>query len=351
MHLDGLRGVAIALVLAAHLMQKVRPFPGKSYVASLGGLGVYVFFALSGYLITGLLVREHQRAGRVSLRNFYVRRCLRIMPAFYLMIMVTLALAMLLPAVVVTERQALEASLFVANNTSAPMGWWLAHTWSLGVEEKFYLLWPLALVWLRPDRGLTFAAVAVVVEPVIRTVCFVLVPSSRATVGTMIPTHADALLWGALLALLAAQRPEVHHQVLDVIARYRLALVAAVFLPLDQLAFDRLGAAFEVPLGWTLESIAVVVLIAAMERPGGAQLAMSWRPLVALGLISYSLYLWQEIFLSGSWQHGPLASPALCVGLAIGVAYASRMLIERPTIRLGRRLTRSRPPGTAGEPA
>jgi len=184
-HLDGLRGVAIALVLAAHLMQKVRPFPGKSYVASLGGLGVYVFFALSGYLITGLLVREHQRAGRVSLRNFYVRRCLRIMPAFYLMIMVTLALAMLLPTVVVTERQALEASLFVANNTSAPMGWWLAHTWSLGVEEKFYLLWPLALVWLRPDRGLTFAAVAVVVEPVIRTVCFVLVPAGDLPVGVV----------------------------------------------------------------------------------------------------------------------------------------------------------------------
>lgn len=336
-HLDGLRGVAILLVVAAHLTNKLPRFPGGEFLGSVGGLGVYVFFALSGYLITGILTREHQRDGRISLKNFYVRRTLRILPAFYAAFLALVALAALTTTVDISQGQALFAGLFMANYATFPIGWWLVHSWSLAVEEQFYLLWPAALVFLKPKNALRFSVVVVVLEPVIRIATWVAVPAERDNIGLMLPTHADALLVGAALALLAAQHPGVVERLVIVIGKYHLAWIAAVFLPVDQYLFNELGGPYELPVGWTLESVAIIVIIAAAESAGKMRVFLSWRPLAAVGLISYSLYLWQEVFMSDSWKNGLMADPGLCVVFAFAAAVVSRRVIEIPCIRLARR--------------
>lgn len=352
-HLDGVRGVAILLVVVDHFVLKVSTGPARELAGAVGSVGVHVFFALSGYLITGILLRERSATGGVGLRNFYLRRALRILPAFYVALAGIVLLSLLTRTVEVSAAEVVVSGLFLADYSPVPLGWWLGHTWTLAVEEQFYLLWPALLVLLRPRRALVAALVLIVVEPVVRTLTYAggTGPPDLAAFTCNLHLQADALLMGAALALFAAVRPDQHARVIDRIGRYRLAPVALLGLVANEMVVHLAGLAYQLPVGLSVQGLCIVVVIAAAERPGRTQRCLAVRPLVWLGLISYSLYLWQQVFSAPFWNSGVMADPLACLAFSLAAGLASWHLVERPGLRAKRRFDPTGPTGPIAPPA
>lgn len=298
--LDGVRGVAVALVVLAHL-----EVPG---FASGGTVGVTLFFVLSGFLITRLLMDE----GSVDLAAFYRRRIRRLLPA--------LGVVLAVAAPTLTAMQ-VGAVAFYGGNWARASGESLGvlnHTWSLAIEEQFYLMWPLVLACLgRRARWVALAGIvlAVVARPVMWSD-----PADTAAVYFSTFTRIDAILAGSFLALMGWR-----------LRGGRAALVALLGLCAVS------SAAFTYEVGLTLVMVLSVVLVASvLDRP------MLTGPVLGyLGRRSYGLYLWHGLIIFtvglGTWPQrvGLLA-------LSLAATEASWRLVER------RWLGRARPGGRSG---
>jgi peptidoglycan/LPS O-acetylase OafA/YrhL len=333
--LDGLRGVAVSVVLASHALRWMHG----------GFLGVDVFFVLSGYLITSLLIAERDRTGRVDFTAFYRRRVARLAPAYLLMLVIATPLlagplhgTVLIPLWQAIGATAVYSANWVGMANIDALGP-LMHTWSLSVEEQFYLLWPVAFVLLhRGGRSLprTLAAGASAVA-VARAVGWMLHPGPWAYVATF--THSDGLLAGCLVAVLLARRPA------GTPARpLPGALVASAVSALGVLgAVLWVDDAATYLFGLTLAVAATGVLVwhlATGLTPGGPaqgrlDRALCWAPLVFTGRISYGLYLYHlPIFqLVQRWHLGFARTLALETGLTGAVAVTSWFALERPVQR------------------
>lgn len=349
--LDGLRAIAVAAVLAFH-----GGVPGMSG----GFLGVEVFFVLSGYLITSILVTEVQRTGRIGLVGFWGRRARRLLPALVVMITVVALLAprFLPPVEVWMLRDDGLATLFYTANwrmiwqgedyfsqTAAPSP--LEHTWSLGIEEQFYLLWPVVLVAVLTARGSLRALLAVclggfALSTVALAALHHAVDPSRSYYGT--DTRAAALLLGAALATWLSMRGAD-----ELTPRRRRCLSTLTAVALGGLAYALTQASGGSPLlyrgGLAAVAAAVVVVLAhvALVPRGAPARVLSLAPLVGLGLISYGVYLWHwPVFLAataGRTGHDGWTLFAIRVTATVAVATASYALVERP-IRRGVRWRR-----------
>jgi peptidoglycan/LPS O-acetylase OafA/YrhL len=152
--LDGFRAISIGLVALYHLF-RTRGFPSPPVLAPwmrwLGELGVRVFFVISGYLITGLLLRELRATGKIAIGRFYFRRALRLFPAFYAFLLVVAVLEG--AGVIALNPGDLRSAATYTMNYHANPSWWLIHCWSLSVEEQFYLVWPATLALLGHAAG------------------------------------------------------------------------------------------------------------------------------------------------------------------------------------------------------
>ena len=163
--LDGVRAVAIGLVILGHELG----YDSRRQVGDFANLGVRCFFVLSGFLITTLLLEEFRENGRVSLRNFYARRTLRIFPAFYFFLFVVFVLMKRGWVAPIGASSWIHAATYTMDYLGFhDRAWDLGHLWSLAVEEQFYLIWPAALVLLRPRRALWSAFAVILVVPLIR---------------------------------------------------------------------------------------------------------------------------------------------------------------------------------------
>jgi peptidoglycan/LPS O-acetylase OafA/YrhL len=331
--LDGIRGIAILLVLLSHA--KLGPFSG-------GGLtGVTLFFVLSGYLITSLLLREHERDGRISLRAFYLRRARRLLPALAALVVVVTIVALLVGAGRDALTDAAAAIFYVGNWATIPDGGLglgaLSHTWSLAVEEHFYLLWPLAMIVMLPRlsrRGMLSMLAIGIVASVAMRFWLVAGDASAQRVAFGSDTRAEALLVGCAIALLPA------------VPRSRLAPVVPV-LPLLALAVAGVMMRYT-PNGLTigLSMVAVASAFAVVSVADGRGW-LGWRPLAYLGRISYGVYLWHYPLMFGLAVHFGWEGTAWGVAMvvvSIGVAAASYRWIESPF------LARERPSTQATEP-
>ena len=346
--LDGLRGAAVLSVLLYH-----------TGVLRGGWIGVDTFFVLSGYLITSLLLAEHDRTGGIALKAFWGRRARRLLPALFLL----LAGVGLFAALVATAearsviRQDLWGALTYGSNwldIVRGSGYWqtftqpspLAHIWSLAIEEQFYVVWPLVAWWaLRrggartagdgggrrrgscspPGRiGLAWAGASV----------------DRLYLGT--DTRAPALLLGATLGALrvGTARPGLL-RVAHVAGPLGVALLVWAAFTLDGRDPEVYRGAL---LGVSLAG-ALAVVGASQDDGGWFGRVVGWRPLCVLGILSYGIYLahWPILLAVQHWSHlGPWATTAVVAPLTIAVAAASYLVVEHP-IRLRRGLAWSRP--------
>jgi peptidoglycan/LPS O-acetylase OafA/YrhL len=333
--IDGLRAVAIVPVVLCHA--GVPGFAG-------GFVGVDVFFVISGFLITSLIAGEI-REGRFSIAHFYERRVRRIFPALFAMVLACAAVApFLLPA---EEQQSFGTSVAaVALFTSNAVFWSesgyfdaaadakpLLHTWSLAVEEQFYIVFPLLLLLLQrfvPARG---AAVLWVAAGVSLAACAQLTYRGDADAAFYLaPFRAWELALGALAAL-GALPPLQGRVPREAAAALGAALIAwSVFAFSDATFFP--GTAALVPCVGAL-----LLLHAGADATPVLNRVLSARPLVLIGLISYSLYLWHWPLLVFAKHHlqRPLLPPetALAVALALGLAWLSWRYVEQPFRRRG----------------
>jgi peptidoglycan/LPS O-acetylase OafA/YrhL len=316
--LDGLRGIAIALVLVGH-----------SQILGLGAastVGVTLFFVLSGFLITTLLLEERERTGGMDLVAFYKRRARRLLPAlvvFLAVIGVVLALTGSGDRIVGSIAPPL---FYYANWVLATGGelWLLAHTWSLSVEEQFYIAWPLLLLGLLTVAShRSLAAVMLIVAGLIAAWRYVIWDAAsveRIARGT--DMRADALLIGCAVAFLFAIRGRSLPRWLVVVAVLMVAVPSVV-----EVGFVRYG------IGLTSAATggALLVVLAATR---GSRL-LEWQPLVWLGSISYGVYLWQTPAISLA-KHAITPVPlgaALGIMIAVGLAVLSRRYVEVPFLR------------------
>jgi peptidoglycan/LPS O-acetylase OafA/YrhL len=345
--LDGVRGVAILLVLFAHLA-----LPG---FAAGGVAGVTLFFVLSGFLITRLLIEELAGRGSISLRRFYRRRALRLLPCLLVVVAVTSAYQLLGGAGDNVDAARVLPSLFavflyVGNWVRASgqdLGL-LGHTWSLAIEEQFYLLWPavLALAWRRGPRVLlALTACAAVLATLDRALLWH-GSSSVDRVYFASDTRADAVLLGCALALWAAsdgRLPRGRWVVIAAVAALGAALVAA-----------RPSGMYLNVIAPTAAAVGGVLLLSHLVT-GGPGRFLCWSPLTYTGRISYGLYLWHVPLvwiLLPRLANWPLGARAVAVGaLSYVVASASYFWIEKPFLRRKNVVEAQSPPPARSVPA
>ncbi len=341
--LDGLRGVSILMVVAAHCQGTVG-FPSvltSDICGDLGAFGVRVFFVISGFLITSLLLKEFERNGRIDLPRFYARRSVRIFPACYLYIG-TMGALFWLGLISPNAIDFLFAATYTMNHWPAH-DWVMGHLWSLAVEEQFYLLWPFALAYAGRRRGMWIAAAAVGLAPIVRVVMMQGFGIYEG-VGRIFPTVADGLAAGCLLAGL---RPllEGHDRYVKMVRARWFYLLPISALLLNAAIWRRptLMGAF----GATALNVLIAVSLHRWVLLPGDLFGklLNGRVLSAIGVLSYSLYLWQQVFLnrgSTSWFN---AFPWNVV-LALMTAWVSYTLVERPLAGLRIRLqARAEAPG------
>ena len=312
--LDGLRGVAILLVLTCHEVGAARSVGG---LTAIGAAGVTLFFTLSGFLITALLLEERADRGRIDLLRFYERRARRLLPALVLVLIVFDGMAVLAgesPSIVIP------VLLYFANWASlagADLGL-LSQTWTLSVEEQFYLLWPLVLiVSMRWRRGPLVVIVAgATVSLFLR---FTIHDGRRIFFGS--DTQAFGLLVGALLAVLALQG----------LRERKLPGWATVALVLSLFALTPVRNAF---VGFWVVPVAVPIVGAVLIWSGTGRVLTS-APLCYLGRRSYAIYLWHFplIVLFRDAVGASALNGLLMISLSIAFAELSWRVVERPFVR------------------
>lgn len=334
--LDGLRGTATLCVLAAHLDFSWCP-----------GAFLYMdmFFVMSAYLITSLLLKQWTKTGRVGFRVFYRRRVLRLFPANYAMILTFLVAAYLvLPDFKNQLPTAVVAASYISNWTRAfevPMPGFLDHTWSLAVEEQFYLIWPVALMLLLKVIGLRMRLVALLVLLALgfagwrSWLTFHGASIYRLYNGT--DMRGDALLIGCALGI-AMAIPEVRQSVaLQRTAKF-LAVPSLVALIVGGVTTDFHDRAMYagITLFFTLASACLITSLVLPEQSIPHQIFRS-PPLVFLGRICYGLYIWHyPIFMIIMFGFGitrPVAAGMIGVPLTFAVAILSWRYIESPFLK------------------
>jgi peptidoglycan/LPS O-acetylase OafA/YrhL len=322
---DGLRAIAALMVIFFH-------FDGKwAWVA--GWLGVHVFFVLSGFLITTLMLREEATYGRVSIRDFYLRRAFRIIPAYYVVIAISWLVWVHMHHSPTFDGSLLYQLTFTSDlRTGAPF----PHTWTVGVEQKFYLVWPLlafSTVLLRRYR--------MVVTAVLAAGALIFLPSPHGYAVV----HYFVLLMGCLLAMVMHDRRGF--RVLSVLTSPLVALVVAVAFIAFHLALTTRIHGLTEQRVISLYAIALALLLPAVLRGGLPARFLANPVLKFIGDRSYSLYLVQilaAITAQALFPKDPRGHVHMLITVAIGLVVADVMYrwVEQPMIRLGRRLTARR---------
>ncbi|GHH45690.1 acyltransferase family protein [Lentzea cavernae] len=336
--LDGLRAIAAVLVVFFH-------YGGPDWLQ--GWAGVQMFFVLSGFLITTLMLREERRTGRISLREFYLRRGFRILPVYFVLLLVTVVASAV-------------AGTFLSNGIGSALPYFLTFTnefasaspfgqsWSLGIEQKFYLVWPLVAIALGTvvlRRRAAAAALGMLLALVV-----VNFTASHSNPGW--PLHYFSILTGVLLAI-ALHSPRGFALLRPLTSKVAQVLVAIGFVcvhmsvkPIAGL-LDGIGGIAGHVLVIPVYALATAVLLTAMVAPGPATTFLSTKPMQFVGERSYSLYLVQTIsatVIAFFWPDlSGLGQSVVVTALGLALASVLYSTVEIPMINLGRRvITRQR---------
>lgn len=305
--IDGYRAVAALGVVFAHAAtyRFAAPHFAQRLADPFAQTSVDLFFVISGYIITTLLLKEREKTGRISIGAFYIRRVCRIIPPLAVVLLTVAALGLADPA-----------SLAMASTFTCNIGdcqWFTAHTWSLSVEEQYYLVWPMLLITLNPRPRTILLALGVLL------LAFLVMPFAW---------HSNYISFSCIgMGALYASSPKLREWIGQHSSAVAWLLVGA-FLTL---------APLYLPLKAEVVTPFLIVYL-LFSTPAPVKAILATPPMQLVGLSSYSIYLWQQLFLGK--EHLPLW------GLPLAV-FASVVLIEQPFIRLGRRLSRR----TTAQPA
>jgi peptidoglycan/LPS O-acetylase OafA/YrhL len=363
--LDGLRGIAVLLVVVMHYYSVVPTPPDAALhdmlrrACSLFFCGVDLFFVLSGYFIGGILL-DHRDSPRL-LRSFYVRRFLRIVPV-YLLLLVAVVIFRQFDELTSIYRGAFFFSglpewTFLTFVQNIAMAWrhemgphWLSVTWSLAVEEQFYLILPLVVLWFS-RRHLVIACLAMIgLSPILRI--FALQAGNPFAAVFLLPMRADGLLCGVLCAIIArnAEAVALFRQHRRSFALAVAAMTAGILL----FSLERFGAG-SLPvasIGYTALALyfAVTLLLVITGPETWWSAALSFRPLAAVGITSYFIYLFHRpIWYVLHWlffRSGPVHF-TMQAGAVTGLAFIATLItaaaswryLESPLLRIGRRFS------------
>ncbi|SFV36684.1 acyltransferase family protein [Hyphomicrobium facile] len=344
--LDGLRAVAILLVLASHLpyTESFPPSSSTDFLTSHGQFGVRLFFVISGFLITHLLLKEHGRFGSVSLSEFYIRRSFRILP-IYVAFLLTIA-GFQFFGLVHDQASSWLGSLTFTRNVLGRGDSPSIHLWSLAVEEQFYLLWPSAIAFLgladRPRRALAILCGTILVAVIARSVsCQTGIVCVRLLGEKSLIHNGDSLAVGCALVFWMRSRQPASRLGLLSLGSTSLVLFASCFI-----TPTNAWSASLLILAQTLGFAALIYCGVAQSRSGIAFQFLNSKAMTAIGLISYSLYVWHMLFLSANTGTRIFPSPLYDWRIwwlpAFCLAAASYYFYESPIRSLGSRLIAKR---------
>jgi peptidoglycan/LPS O-acetylase OafA/YrhL len=334
--LDGWRAISVLLVIAHHLGafqygHIVAPHLRSAAVFSnIGPLGVKVFFVISGFVICRLLILEEKRNSNVSLKGFYIRRVFRILPPLYLYLAV-LGLLLAFGLIHETWSGICSSAFFLYDFVPAMRGGWgVGHTWSLAVEEQFYLTFPILWVLTRKlGRGRVFLGIFCLLAAwnlwaAMANWNQITVPSTRAGYA--------CICWGVVLASFETRARAVGRKIPSLVAAalslillwhpvgfstWRSALYESVYMPLA------IGT----------------VLVFSLECTLWFRTVLCWKPVQAIGLSSYGIYLWQQLFTGPAEFYTATGKPIqFFLQLLLVIVPLSYFFVERPLMRLGRSL-------------
>ena len=336
--LDGLRAISIVAVLIGHGACTGNAPQWLYPLRDLGIVGVYVFFTISGFIITLLMLRERERKGSVSLSAFWSRRALRILPPF-LAACAGIAVASAAGLLPWDWPSFLSALTFTKNTHWLHPDWFFGHFWSLSMEEQFYLLWPLAFVWLiHRQRAVAALSLLALSSPMLA----IIVQATYPTFDKSLPC-LPYLSLGCTLAILIHRKDPLldiwrGRRILRALA---LLVLGSCMLAADALKRDSVWPYLTTIVYACVVPLAAITWLAETVCPDGLlRPVMSWPPLRWLGLISYSVYLWQQLFLGrvevyskpwfwANWPQNQVAAVA-----AGALAY---YLVEVPAAEVRRR--------------
>jgi peptidoglycan/LPS O-acetylase OafA/YrhL len=346
--LDGIRGIAVLQVFVAHFhwivstdpfFNAVTPWHWLNKTLEPGFLGVDIFFVLSGFLITSLLLKDWQRNRFGMFRRFYMRRALRLLPALYAILIASFFVARWEKFPMdIQWRTTWHALLYLNNwnvvwNPNAAQND-LGHLWSLGIEEQFYIIWPailIGLVALKIPNKVIMGLVAITIA-VVAWHRNELWNQGVSWLNLYIrtDTRVDSLLVGALFALIY-RHVRINRTILNCAAS--IAFLGIVYIKYNH------GGSFIYEGGFTIIAIlAGVVILAAVENAWVGNVVLTWKPLVVLGKVSYGLYLWHMLVFQIMGRHftwGP-KSIRIMIGIIVvsAITAASWFFIEKPFLRL-----------------
>ena len=332
--LDGWRAISVTLVIIHHLLcfrysKVISGIPLAPHIFwNMGRLGVKVFFVISGFVICRLLLAEEQRSGSISLRGFYLRRAFRILPPL-LLLLGTIVLLDACGFIRIGWASFAEASAFLADFRE-PTSWFLGHTWSLAVEEQFYLLFPALMLFTPAGRRNFLFGFAF-------TICIawtlILSPSLKHPLAPDVTRSGFACICFGVVTALNEQRFRAIARRIPIFAIATLAFLLIIHPPATASTIGFLWDASLTPI-----CISAIILY-SLETRGTITSFLCCRPTQIVGLASYSIYLWQQLLTAPSYafqKAGP--SIAFVVLLSLFAIPGSFFLVEKPAIRLGRML-------------
>lgn len=336
--LDGLRAVSIFLVLVSHAAVNIYETYSASFsrIESIiqtfflvGHLGVMIFFVISGFLISTLLLREE----KIDLQRFYFRRTFKIFPPYYFYLLVILCLSLF--GIIETSAQNSFAAFTYTTNyffQDTKDSWYTSHTWSLAVEEQFYLIYPALLLLLGKRRGLMMVCAVVLICPVLRLINIINQPDALVEFSRF-ETIADSLAFGCVLA---GFRTTLHQKEWYIRFLQSKLFVIAPFIALAITVIARFPKYYPkslyVLLAITIQNICISLCLdwCITNYRGRVGNILNSRLLSYVGIMSYSLYLWQQPFFNPNLK---LAIP-IKLGLTFLATLCSYYMIEKPSLKL-----------------
>lgn len=338
---DGLRAVAITLVLLSHLQHSGVPSWVKSMIASWapGNVGVRLFFMISGFLITHILNLELQKDGKINFKKFFARRVLRIFPAFYCYLL-ALVLLSYVGIIRIDFYEILFASLYVENFSVVHyQGWWLvSHAWSLSIEEQFYLIFPFILGKLKA------AFENHTVQLIVLMTCFcssfralsILSPRLSLMTGGVFFMYCDYFFYGAVLAIVIWKSKD---RLGKLLRPYRYGLLVLAFVVLIYSSKVEFYSVVNILVFGNLVVVSIfyLLLFFLLFPDSVVGKVLELRAIRVVGLLSYSLYLWQQLFLGAAADWAQLKFATLFpynLVLVLACAILSYLFIERPFLRM-----------------